>query len=155
VLDEVGLGDAQHGRVGRALLVALDDLFLKDVARHLVVELHEHPVEQPPHLGALVLVRGEQAGDRAGRPALLDGMEDREDAHHRRLAGLDEDRAGRGGVYFEQLRLAHPGLGVLELHRHAVFGEHQAGEAGGGVEPVLQQAWHWSFRSLARPAKSG
>jgi hypothetical protein len=69
-------------------------------------------------------------------------VEDREAANDRRLAGIDEDRPRCGRVHFEQRGLAQPGFDVLEVDRHPVLGEHQPGEPGSGVEPVLQKAWH-------------
>ncbi len=50
--------------------------------------------------------------------------------------------SGRRRIDLEQLRIAHPGLDVLEIDRHAVFGEHQPDEPRGGIEPVLQKPWH-------------
>ena len=54
VLREVRLGDSQNGGVGSCSRpVALEDFLLHHIARHFIVELDEHPLAEPPHLGAV------------------------------------------------------------------------------------------------------
>ena len=143
MLAEIGLGDAQHARLGRgAAMVAFDDLFFEDVAGHLVIELDQHPFEHAPHFGPRRWFDREQAVDGAGGIALLDGVDHRQHADDGRLALFDQDRDRGGRIELEDMRLAQPRLDIFEVHRNAIFGEHQPGEPGCGIEPMLQQPGH-------------
>ena len=100
------------------------------------------PLRERPGFGTIARFGGKEAGHGGRRVALLDGMEGAEDADHRHLAGIDQDAAGGGRIDLQQRRLTVPGLDVFEVEWNAIFGAHEANEAGRGVEPVLQQPWH-------------
>src|SRR5690606_17103921 len=61
----------------------------------------------------------------------------------------------RRRVEFEETLVTQPGLHVMKVERHPVFGAHQSREPRGGIESVLQKPWHCGLSILGAGGQIG
>ena len=78
-------------------------------------------------------------------------MDGRQKADNGLVAVADQYGQGRRRIDLQQFRLAQPGLDLLHVQRHAIFGAHQADEPRGRIKGMMDQARHLDAHLFFRP----
>jgi hypothetical protein len=152
VVTHIRAGGPDHARIGRpaaGLRVheALVDLLGDEVARHLVVELGQEPVEQAAHLDALGRLRRQEPP--LAEPAaagLVEVFGDDGGAGDEEPLPVHEHRRGAGRIDGQELGAPLPRPLLAQLRLDAALGEGEPREARVRAERVMVQNRHGRVR---------